>query len=295
VTFKGAEVLVTLRERTTSPTPDIPAGTLVFASLADPETGDQLIYRLELPGGDPSLLAGLDSVFEFELSPDGTRLAYTRSLGTYAGELWVLDLSSGESQRIVQDVGTIFTPRWHRDGKHIAFSAQTYLDDPSIPIFSIYSVRDDGEDLRVLAKPREGAIGIDWSPDGNRIAYLAGAEADIRVLDLPSGETVTVWSHRDGVASRPSWSPDGSLIAIEVRGGIYSVSSEPPFVSQRLTLSTTEVFDQSWSPTGDALFFTGRTAPGDDLDILFIDLETGEITVAAATEMEDSRPSFASN
>jgi putative pyrroloquinoline-quinone binding quinoprotein len=94
----------------------VPEGNLVFAS----QVGIYVqFFRASLPGGDPAAISEPLSSSGLELSPDGTKLAYALDLGPERGELFVMDLDTGKTRRIVHDVGTVIAPSWHPDGKSI--------------------------------------------------------------------------------------------------------------------------------------------------------------------------------
>ena len=84
-------------------------------------------WRIEIEEKKPKLLfTGDIGVQDFALSPDGTRLCYATN---YSGEdndyhltdLYVRDLESGASVKLVGRGGGKFHLRWSPDGSHIAF------------------------------------------------------------------------------------------------------------------------------------------------------------------------------
>jgi TolB protein len=89
-------------------------------------------------------------------SPDGGRIAFvSRIKGRF--EIVVHDLGSGSEKIITSGPGNKENPRWAPDGRHLVFSSDR------TGIYSIYTIRDDGTELRRLTRGRP-AWTPDWSP-----------------------------------------------------------------------------------------------------------------------------------
>jgi TolB protein len=77
----------------------------------------------------------------------------------------------------------------------------------------LWLVKADGTDpVRLTDEPGLEFMAA-WSPDGDRVAYVAGATvngpADLFVLDLDGGEPQQVTSTPDRCETAPTWTPDG--------------------------------------------------------------------------------------
>jgi Tol biopolymer transport system component len=124
-------------------------------------------------------------------SPDGARLAYA-----WSNDIWVLDVASGRSTRIVT-CGAGCTMAWSPDGSLIAFAHGDTLALAGI----------DGTE-REIVTTLSGVDSPVWSPDGQRLAFRAS-----------SGRLFTVDRNGSHLASlgvsglAAAWSPDGSRIA----------------------------------------------------------------------------------
>ncbi len=143
-------------------------------------------------------------------SPDGTRIAFGNQVDAGSGDLYVLDVESGNVTPLVDRAGFDWAPAWSPDGSTIAFESDA---DGS---FDIWSVRTDGTDLRRLTDDGGAENMPVWSPDGARIAFVSDTTGD--------GE---IWSMaRDGTDQRnltesPStgdgywgldWAADGTIV-----------------------------------------------------------------------------------
>ena len=111
-------------------------------------------------------------------SPDGREIAVDEYYdGTYA--IWVVSASGGGERRVTP--GWRFGgPAWSRDGRWIAFT--------NVHGNAVYVVRPDGTGRRVLAKldGAERAWGVEWSPDGRRIAVIG--DGDLWVMNADGTE-----------------------------------------------------------------------------------------------------------
>lgn len=131
----------------------------------------------------PEFVAGLRSVGQALLSPDGTRAAYTLSVPRRAGsdedgaawsELHVLDIASGRERAYVAGAQNVSALAWTADGRALAFLAKREGDKES----ALYLIPlDGGEARRALALG--GAIeAYDLAPDGKRVVCIAAPAKD---------------------------------------------------------------------------------------------------------------------
>jgi dipeptidyl aminopeptidase/acylaminoacyl peptidase len=104
------------------------------------------------------------------------------------------------------------------DGKWVVVSVTEPAYDQSVTVDDLWLVPTDGSAKpKRITHTRAPESGVQWSPDGRRIAFSTRREGDevnqIYVLDvLGGGEAARVTSLWTG-ASAPQWRPDGSAIA----------------------------------------------------------------------------------
>ena len=117
----------------------------------------------------------------------------------------------------------------------------------------------------------EYAMGIAFSPEGNKIVYTSRNNVDRTNLSSYEGFFTTVWTmdvdgtnktklaHSKNMYIYPSWSPDGTKIAFECRND----SGRPDVVVMDadgsgeaiLTANTNGGAFPQWSPKGDRIVF----------------------------------------
>jgi serine/threonine protein kinase/Tol biopolymer transport system component len=122
---------------------------------------------------------------DFDLSPDGTRVALTRQDSRVAGaDIWVTRLDTNVTQKLTLDPTDDINPVWSHDSKRIAF---TSFRNGNADVF-VRSANGDGQDVPLLDSPADEFV-EDWSKDGRHVAYKVGrdGEGGLYVLPLDAG------------------------------------------------------------------------------------------------------------
>jgi TolB protein len=156
---------------------------------------------------------GYDGVGPQAWSPDGSRIVFTSTRDEPHGEIYIMNAEGSGVVRLTQDgVSTGCNPAWSPDGQWIAFCRDggIYRMHP-IPGSAMVRVTSDGSEPV-------------WSPDGTRIAFSRGYGwdwplSDIAVIGSDGSGFVQFHPNLDNedVYFAPSWSPDGSWIAMTRR------------------------------------------------------------------------------
>ena len=261
------------------PTPD--QGTLAL-TLYDPQTEGPALYLIRFdPTGGPRWARLGEGFSQPAFSPDGTHLAVRSSVAGQEG-LCIIDLT-GEILVLLPGTAQGMQPTWGPDGQKIAFVVPGEEPYSSI-IFAVPAngqgqpeeltsgwavawgpqgwlayTECEGEDcgIHVRSPDAEEAmhitasshdIGLVWSPDGQRLAYMSDHDGDWEVHVITREgwvQQLTVNEAQDGL---PVWSPDGCELAFvsdrDGNWGLYLMSPDGREVRKFFTLSTD--YDGRW-------------------------------------------------
>jgi Tol biopolymer transport system component len=135
-------------------------------------------------------------------SPDGRQIAYALSNSVYTIP------AEGGRRRFV--IAQAVAPAWSPSGKRLAVVRRT----------GIWLVNRNGTEPRQLTAFIPTGSSLDWSPDGSRIVFSYRGtivEASVRTGTLATlrDPTTAVADCDQGERFSPTWSPDGSMLALE--------------------------------------------------------------------------------
>jgi WD40 repeat protein/transcriptional regulator with XRE-family HTH domain len=134
-----------------------------------------------------------------ELSPDGTRLALADDLGSTT--LW--NTETGEQIVKFSQSDGVLVVAFSRDGKQIATA-----DRSDVKVWDAAT----GEEVASFSKPNQLFSGLDFSPDGKRLAASSQSSL-IWVWDLQTGQELhTLYGHTNSVNSI-RFNMDGTQLA----------------------------------------------------------------------------------
>ena len=185
------------------------------------------------------------------ISRDGTLLAYASNEDDNV-DVWMVDVTGGNSLRLTDDPASDRSPSWYIDGSAVAFASDRGGEN------AIWRVPRFGGSATMLV-PNADAPAI--SPDGRRIAFTrpgAGGEPRIAVASLKdptdarvlTGPTDGLWGHDD-----PAWSPDGRWLAYADFRDLWLVPAEGGEARQ-LTAESAGDREPAWSADGKFIYFT---------------------------------------
>jgi Tol biopolymer transport system component len=191
-------------------------------------------------------------------SPDGRWIAhsYTNPHPFSASDydLYIMDATNySKNIRVTHSVYP-WCSAWSPDSSQIALCANE-TDSPHEHAIYLLNVKCILQGESCSPEPTFLIPGNwpDWSPDGNKIAYLDGTSDQIRVVDIHNpNEVVTISQGLKGCDSA-KWSPDGKRIAFVCDETIYSVDSD----GGNLINLVKGGVDLKWTPDGKKIAFIG--------------------------------------
>ncbi len=240
----------------------VPTDRIAFNCI-DVEAAQVLEYTCMIDADGSNLVREEQSVmtlFGPAGSPNG-RLLATTPTGAASGipdDYQIIDLD-GELVHTIAGSGALMAPSWLPGSDGLAFSTGG----------SIIVITFDGEQQQINALLGEFQWAPAISPDGTTIA-AAVAQPDgstrLAFVDRATGSTRLVEGLADAV--RPSWSPDGSNVAVsgtplgdsgatvEAEGVLAVIDRESLAFDVVFRSQDVSVSNPSWSPDGRFIAFT---------------------------------------
>jgi Tol biopolymer transport system component len=268
--------------------------------------------------GGQTAVAVWDRLWHPSWSPDGSRVAYVRTIETVVAaprtELLIARADGTKTAAVLTlaGAGMIFDVRWSPDGHRLAFALFTPNPAGIVTWWSgvsgrwdVYLINVDGSGLRPVAPVHpyyaSGLDGLDWSPDGKKLAFVtdAGGLPGIYTVAIAGVAVPTRVSPLDVTASAPRWSPDGSSIAF-VGTPIQPIAGYVRRFPQLWTVDAdgTDVrplpaqtfHPPTWSPDSRWLAYA-CVEDTCGINIIRVDGRAGR-TLTAPNHAQDSRPSW---
>ena len=228
------------------------------AFLSDAEKPGQLqLYVSDLGGPARKLTSVTGLLASPQWSPDGKSIAVlftanaSRAAGPLVAEthetgeikdayferrLAVVDPSTGEFRTLSPADMYVYEYDWSPDSARFALLAAHGNGDDNWYIAQLYTLgAGPRAAIQSVYKPPLQIANPSWSPDGKRIAFIAGLMSDegsiggdIHAVPADGGEAVNLTPEMKASASWLAWTPQGRILFCEVIGGDDGISTLDP-------------------------------------------------------------------
>jgi TolB protein len=217
----------------------------------------------------------MGNVWQTARMPSGRRRAWCVFAGTLgvaavfgAGETAAQEAAykvrvvgtDGSAARDIAGLSVAFGPAWSPDGGRIGLIGVAGESDRG----QIFGVAPDGTGLAQLGQlPDDDIAAIAWSPDGTRIAFMAGDPSNTRlgVINADGTGAKTLADDVNEDFANPSWSPDGTRLTF-VRGesdrsrlSVVNLDGSGLKTLRRIKLDHNEGGLPRWSPDGSRIAY----------------------------------------
>ena len=259
-------------------------------------------WRVSAEGGEPYRYIGDDGGGNFQFSPDGSRLAFIRSVDDES-QLFLLPTTGGEAVQLTEHETSISSYAWSEDGSKIIFVAPEPRADEE------EKAREAGYDAIFVDEGPNGQQSGNWNnlwlievesgverrltdndhrigsfsvaPNGDRILFTSRTEnrrnqqnrSEIQLLEVATG-TMLQLTDNSAPEGRLSWAPDGSSFAYTARtDGEWELLLDKIWVmdldggSRRIVSGAFDgnIGNFVWAPDASAILFSGLHGTNNNL------------------------------
>jgi TolB protein len=206
------------------------------------------------------LTNGSSLVLTPRFSPQVQEIAYLDYFNDNPN-VYLMDVSSGNSELLGTFPGMTFAPRFSFDGKKLIMSlAKDGLTD-------IFEMELSTQKLTQLTKSPSIDTSPSYSPDGRKVVFNSdrGGSQQIYVMDA-NGRNVKRISFGNGRYATPVWSPRGDIIAFTkmYKGEFFIGVMNTDGTGERLLARGFLVEAPTWAPNGRVLMYFKQNPTNDD-------------------------------
>jgi Tol biopolymer transport system component len=223
------------------------------------------------------------------LSPDGKSVVFNRSRTADAdSDLWIVGSDGRGLRDLTPGPSDDTSPSWSPDGTKVIFASDRG------GAYDIFVMKPNGTGILQLSDRGRGDAEPAFSRDGKRIAFVecdqSFTHCQLWAMNANGGNARRL-TRTQVEAERPSWSPDGTKLAVTVKqaGNVdVAVVVVRGGAVQRLTHGDADDFQPSYSPDGTRIAFGSNRAGPPSLYVMQADgTQVSSLTSPSKGQDED--------
>ena len=238
----------------------------------------------------------LEQVANPQISPDGTRIVYTRGYVNRVEDrvetaLWIMNADGSRNRFLTRGSN----PVWSPDGTRIAYLAE---GDPKGNQVWVRYVDAEGAGTQVT-RVAQSPANVQWSPDGKSLGFSAFVPSNPRwSIAMPAAPEGSHWTPAPRVVDRMHYRQDRQgftepgythLFVVPADGGTpRQLTSGDWYVGYRFDGLAQNV-GWTWSPDGRTIVVEGLNTPDADLHYRDADLFAVDVASAAVHKLTPDR------
>ena len=242
-----------------------------------------------------------ERVSDAQISPDGSRIVYTRQTvnqieDKWESALWIMNADGSQHRFLVKGSGA----RWSPDGKRLMYAAEG--EPKGVQLFVRWV--DTGGPATQITRVGEAPRNARWSPDGKSIAFSAFVpEPERWTISMPSEPKGAKWTAPPRVVSTLHYRQDQVGFLDPGYTYLFVVPSEGgtprALTTGKWSVGSGELRGGAsidWTPDSKSIVFDGNRSPDADTQyetsqLYVADVATGTIRDLVVKPGQWSRPS----
>ena len=270
------------------------AASLAIAPLAAQEKASDTLLTV-------NHYLDFESVSDAKVSPDGSRLIYTRRFvdkqkDSFESAMWIMN-ADGSENRFLARGGS---PVWSPDGSRIAYLAE---GAPGGPQIHVRWMNAEGATSQVT-RAEYGPADIAWSPDGTMIGFaMYTPKPNVWSIDMPAPPPGAQWTPAPRYVKEIHYRADrrGFLEPGFVHLFVVPADGGTPRQLTKGNWNAGSRFDGqpgavgwSWTPDGNSIVFDGLMDANSDKNYRDSDINLVDVATGATRKLTAQKGSWSS-
>ncbi len=245
---------------------------------------------------DHATFMEMESLSDPVISPDGTRVVFTRRWvdkmkDRFVSNLWVADLEQDRVRELTHGSWRDSSPVFSPDGRRLAFLSDR---DGSTQVHVLWLA--DGQTAQLTHLERTPSD-LTWSPDGKQLAFsmFVPEHGSPLKIDMPRKPQGAEWAKGATVIDRLSWRRDGRGPVPAGYSHVFVLDARVGGTPRQVTEGDYNHDDPQFSADGSRIYFSGIRKPDADYlrrdsELYVVSVETGQVRTLTDRRGPDRTP-----